>query len=543
MAQYIQVGKDIIEFPDNMSEADISAALASPPSSAPSSAVMGMKEPISGGAELLPRGLSALTSLGGAYPNVASKFFQSEAERVAAMNKAEEQAYQAQRAAQGGTGFDVGRMVGNVISPANLAVGARAAQGAKALGIGGQAAIAGASQAALQPVTNQDEFWYEKAQQAGLGALAGKAGELAAKGVGRVMSPLVSKAEATMRSLGITPTPGQTLGGAFKKAEDFAQNLPLIGEQIRSGREKVLFDFNKGVINKALSKIDDQLPANVIGRDAVSYAAEQVSNKYDDVLKNIKFDLDTKTTSGILDALDKAPLPSSAMKAKAIDILNNVALSKFSGKQLTGQEYKSIEASLRKTASDYSNSSVPDDRAVGEALKDALKVFKTELYYQNPKQTPQLRRVDSAYGDLSVMERAAANTGAENGVFTPKQYNAAVKQSDVSRNKRQFARGQAREQSVSEAALKTLGEDSKATLEGRLAMGSLGGMAALSQPMIAGPAALASMGIYSAPGLKITDALLRQRPELARMFGKQLQQQAPMLGGLFGAPISQEVLR
>lgn len=543
MAKYIQVGKDVIEFPDNMSEADITAALSAPTTAAPSSVVMGMKEPISGGAELLPRGLSALTSLGGAAPNVVSKFFQSEAERVAAMNKAEEQAYQAQRAAQGDTGFDVGRMAGNIISPANLAVGVRAAQGAKALGLGGQAAVAGASQAALQPVTKQDEFWSEKAKQVGIGAVMGKAGEAVAKGVGRVMSPLVSKAEETMRSLNITPTPGQTLGGVFKKAEDFAQNLPLIGEQIRTAREKVLFDFNKGVINKALSKVDDQLPANVVGRDAVAYAAEQVSNKYDDVLKNITFDLDTKTTSGVLNALNNAPLPSAAMRDKATEILNNVVFSKFSGKPISGQEYKSIESGLRKTASDYSTSASPDDRAVGEALKEALKVFKTELYHQNPRQTPKLRRVDSAYGDLSIMERAAANTGAESGVFTPKQYNAAVKQADVSRNKRQFARGQAREQTVSEAAMKTLGEDSKATLEGRLAMGSLGGIAALSQPMIAGPAALASMGIYSAPGLKITDALLRQRPELARLLGQRLQQQAPTIGGLFGAPISQEPLR
>jgi hypothetical protein len=39
--------------------------------------------------------------------------------------------------------------------------------------------------------------------------------------------------------------------------------------------------------------------------------------------------------------------------------------------------------------------------------------MKKELYFQNPKQTPQLRRVDSAYGDLSVINIAAANSGAQ----------------------------------------------------------------------------------------------------------------------------------
>ena len=120
-----------------------------------------------------------------------------------------------------------------------------------------------------------------------------------------------------MRDLGITPTPGQTLGGIYKKAEDFAQNLPLVGEQIRSAREKVLFDFNKGVINKTLEKVNDKLPENVIGRDAVAYAADQISSKYDEVLAKMKFDLDFKTTSGILNALNKANLPSTAQIGRA----------------------------------------------------------------------------------------------------------------------------------------------------------------------------------------------------------------------------------
>jgi hypothetical protein len=398
-------------------------------------------------------------------------------------------------------------------------------------GAGMQAAAAGAVQGAMQPVNEPTGFAEEKATQVGLGAVSGKAGEAVSGLLGKVMNPLASKAEQTMRELGITPTPGQTLGGAFKKAEDFAQNLPLIGEQIRSAREKVLFDFNKGVINKALDKVNDKLPENVIGRDAVRYAADQVSNKYDEVLGKIKFDLDFKTTSGILDALNKANLPSAVQREEATNILNSVALNKFSGKKLTGVEYKSIESDLAKEVSKYKNSQSAADRNVGEALQGVLNTFKTELYQQNQRYTPQLRRIDSAYGDLKLMERAAANTGAENGVFTPKQYSLAVKQSDLTRQKSAFAKGTARGQDLSEAALKTIGEDAKTTLEGRLAIGTLGGMATFSNPYVGVPLAVGATGLYSPMGIKAADALLRQRPELIRQMGQPLDQYSGVIGG------------
>jgi hypothetical protein len=539
MPQYIQVGNDVIEFPDGMSSEQITSALsgdksATPAVTPPSSGfLMGIKDPISGAAQLLPKGLEFVTSAGGLAPNPVSQFFGSEAERVRQMNAAEEQAYLKQREAQGGTGIDVGRIVGNIASPANLVGGIRAAQGARALGAGAgmQAAAAGAVQGAMQPVNEATGFAEEKATQVGLGAVGGKVGEAVSGALGKVMNPLASKAEQTMRELGITPTPGQTLGGAFKKAEDFAQNLPLVGEQIRSAREKVLFDFNKGVINKALDKVDDKLPENVIGRDAVRYSSDQVSNTYDEVLGKMKFDLDFKTTSGILGALNKANLPSAVQREEATNIINSIALDKFGGKTLTGAEYKSIESDLAKEVAKYKNSQSAADRNVGEALQGVLDTFKTELYHQNQRYTPQLRRIDSAYGDLKLMERAAANTGAENGVFTPKQYSLAVKQADLTRQKSAFAKGTARGQELSEAALKTIGEDAKTTLEGRLAIGTIGGMATLSNPYVGVPLAVGATGLYSPMGIKAADMLLRQRPELVRKLGQPLDQYSGVIGG------------
>lgn len=528
-------GVVIQDVPDNITkqqvmEKAIKAGLAKPEdfgqtvptAKAPSGFMQGLTDPLYGAAQLVGKALEqvpeSLTVMGRPVAASARAF----SEKVVPQR---EQAYQAQREAAGQSGLDLGRIAGNIVNPANLAAGVRAAP-----------LVAGAIQGALTPVTEGD-FATEKATQAITGGVGGKLGEVATKAIGTALNPLVTKAEQTMRELGVQPTVGQALGGGYRKAEDFAQNLPLVGEMVRNAREKVLFDFNKGVINKALAKVDTQLPANVVGRDAVAFAAEQVSNKYDEVLNKMSFNLDLKTTSDILSALNKAGLPSAAQREEAINVLNKVALQRFDKPTLTGAEYKAIESDLRKEVSSYLSSATTSERKVGEALRGVLDVFRNELRAQNPKLTPALRRIDSAYGDLSVMQRAAANTGADNGVFTPKQYQSAVRAADASRNKASFAKGTARGQEVSEAGMGVIGKDQASTLEGRLALSGLGGYgtAAVLSPI----AALA----YTETGKKLIDTLIRTRPELAKELGALLQQQAPRAGSLFGGSVAQDINR
>jgi len=537
MPTYVQVGKDVIEFPDGMSDEQIAQAISgnTPQVTPPSSGfAMGLKDPITGVAQMLPRALAGITSLGGTTPNPVSQFFSGEAKRVDEMAKAEEQAYQAQRQAQGDSGFDVGRLGGNILNPASLVPAARIAQLARARGLSpvAQAAVGGAVGGAMQPATGEGTFGEQKTEQVALGAVTGPIGEKVVAGAGRVLNPLVSKAEQTMRSLGVTPTTGQTLGGQFKTIEEFAQNLPLIGSSIENARQRVLFDFNKGVINKALQKVDDKLPAEVIGRDAIAYASDEVSKKYDDVLSKMSFDLDFATTSNILGALSKAKSLDSNQRQQITETLNDVVFGKFAGQKIDGQTYKGIESDLRKKAGNYANSATASEREVGEALTDVLGVLKKELYFQNPKQTSKLRRIDSAYSDLSVINVAAANSGADNGVFTPKQFSTAVRQQDQTRRKTSFAKGRAKGQEVSDAAVQVLGDTARSTLEGRIAASTLGGFGLLSQPQVAIPAVMAVPPAYSAGGQAAIDMLLRQRPELLQRMGGMLSQQSAPLGSV-----------
>jgi hypothetical protein len=535
MAKYIQVGNDVIEFPDNMSDADIEAALSGQTATAPSSGfLMGIKDPISGGAQLLPRGLSYATSLGGARPNPVSRFFEEEARRVDEMVRAEEAAYQQQRAARGETGFDFPRLGGNIVSPANLVPAASAAATFTRASPVVKAAIGGAVGGAMQPVTGED-FAGAKTEQITLGGAFGAGGEKVVGAGGRILNPLVSKAEQTMRDLGITPTTGQTLGKGAKSLEEFAQYMPLVGTAVQDARQRTLFQFNKGVINNALKPIKGKLPEDVIGRDAIEYATQQVSNAYDDVLGKIKFTLDFNTSSNILGALNKSKLLSPDQRQAAVDYLNDVALSKFSGKPLTGQEYKTIESDLRKQASRLMSSTDGASREIGDALFGVLSEFKKSLYSQNPRLTPQLRRVDSAYADLSAVKVAAANSGAVNGVFTPKQFATAVRQGDKTLNKSAYAKGSARSQRLSDSALQVLGDEAGETLAGRYAFGGAGLFGIATNPQVAIPAVVAARGLYSEPGQRAADVLLRSRTPTMQAGGRLFGAAAPYAGAVGGA--------
>lgn len=555
MAQYIEVNGEPVEFPDDMSDAQIADVLKgvtakqpmpsssetalqiptggvqAPPAQieAPSGFRQGLLDPFRGGSQLITKGMGALGSTWGA----------AEAQRMQESINAEEAAYQSQRKAAGQEGMDWARVAGNVLSPANIA--ALPAQAASKIY---SILKAGGVSGAMEPVVSEEDtsFAAKKTQQIGTGVAGAVAGGAAAKAAAPVLNPLVSKAEQTMRDLGVTLTPGQLMGGQSKTLEEFASNMPLIGKYIANAKEKTLFDFNKGVINKALNKINDKLPENVIGRDAVQYANEIVDKKYDDVLSNIAFKLDFQAYSKILKAVQIPASPQD--RTKVNDILNSVVYSKLpKGAAISGTLYKDIESDLRKKALSYSNSTLASEREIGDALFNALDGLKESLKKQNPTQTPALRRVDSAFGDLAVMKQAAANVNAENGVFTPKQYASAVRQRDLTRSKSKYAAGLARGQDVSDAALQILEKDVGSTLEGRLAMQTMGGWSLIQNPAMGAALAIASPVMYSDTGLKAMNTIMRSRPEIAKKIGKILTDRALKEGSITGAQVLEEYQR
>lgn len=491
---------------------------------APSGFKQGLLDPLRGGAQLVAK------ALGGA----GSDYFKGEAQRMDESLKAQEAQYQQQRTVAGQEGFDVARLAGNIINPVNFLPVGGATPFTKAL-------TTGATSGALQPVVGEEDFASEKFKQTAAGGFGGVLGAKAVTVAGKMLNPLTSKAEQTMRDLGVTLTPGQTAGGQFKDIESFAASVPLVGSYISDAKERALYSFNKGVINKALKKIGTKLDEDVIGRDAVQAVNQIVDDKYTDVLSKMSFKLDFPTYTGMLKA-SKVPT-STADRVRVNDELQAIVFNRLpKGEAIPGETYKQIESQLRQRA-DQLNRGTISDQDVGAALREASKSLKEGLRKQNPEYTSELRRIDSAYGDISVMKAAAANTGAENGVFTPRQYKTAVRQSDRTKNKNLYAAGSARGQDVAESAVSVMEPKQTANLEGRIALSNVGGYTMAANPATALPIALAAPILYSESGVKMINALMRERPEVARKVGDILTNRATKEGSISAAQVMEEYKR
>lgn len=140
---------------------------------------MGLRDPIDAGAQMLRRLVPepvgrAVDAAGNWLADQGLPVARSDgAAGVDRIVKDVGQQYEADRAAAGRSGFDAARLTGNVVNPVNLAL--PSAAGARTVGqLAKVGAMAGAAGGALQPVTeNTDDFWTEKAKQAGMGAAGG----------------------------------------------------------------------------------------------------------------------------------------------------------------------------------------------------------------------------------------------------------------------------------------------------------------------------------------------------------------------------------
>jgi hypothetical protein len=139
--------------------------------------ISGAGEFIDAGAQLLPRALSTVSSLGGLNPNPVSKFLDEQAASVdegIVKRKAE---MDAAKLATNFQGADISRFLGSAASLPNLALMKQLAPMAKTIpGLLESGAYMGMTGGALTPVTeNLDNFAGQKAVQTGAGGVFGAA--------------------------------------------------------------------------------------------------------------------------------------------------------------------------------------------------------------------------------------------------------------------------------------------------------------------------------------------------------------------------------
>lgn len=566
-----------IEFPDTMSQGQISAAVqqhivgnpdAGKTITAGERFAKGAKDPVDAGAQALVHALSPgfvdkvetatypfmkglneflgmkPPTLGGA-PALDKDIQGSEAE------------YQRRREGAGNTGFDWWRLGGNVAATAPLAYAAPAGAtlgGAAAVGAG-----TGAATGALTPVLEPtDDFWKEKAKQAGVGAATGGVLGTGLRTLSNVVQPTVDKGVKLLMDKGVTPTAGQILGGGWARTEEKLTSFPLLGDLIKNRQRDAMDGLNRAVYRDVLDPLGVKVPDTVaVGRDGVKFVKDELTKAYDTLLPKVRFTVDTATPAGqkfVGEVNNLSTLAQNLPEAQAkqyFNILKTQVVDKL-GPQMNvdGKTFKGIESELGLKVKNLMADPSADQKELGTAVKQLLETMRTHLADSNPAQAAELGAINRGYSLFTRLRDAAGRVGTDEGAFTPAQLLSAVRNQDRSVGHGAFATGQAPMQELADAGKSVLGSkypDSGTpgrTLLNLMFSGAIPGAATMSPEVAAAMAApLAAAPAYTPWGARAMATALAKRPTAyTAPLAEALDYAAPALssGGIFARTFARQ---
>ena len=509
----------------------------------------GWRDPIDGGAQLLESGVKALSPSLVSGINSAQNWLADKTGLVGKLpeggvsefNQNIENQYQASRGSNAGT-FDGGRLAGNVINPANLAIAARAPAGVTLLQKAAVGAGTGALSGALNPVYgDQENYGSDKLKQVGLGGIFGAALPVATAGVSRLVSPKASTNPQLQQLLseGVKPTIGQTLGGTAAKVEERLQSLPIMGDMISSARNVANNTFETAAFNRALKPIGENLPQGLKGRDAVAYTEQVLKDRYNNVLDRIGAITPDKSFServASLTAMVNKQMMPVTEKEKFTQAISNIAQSMDKRGVITSDAYKALESSLGTDASKLGMSANIYEAKLAPAVKQLQAELRDMLKRQAGDAADELQSVNAGWANFKRVQNAASKLGADSGEFSPAQFQNAVRALDKSKDKAAFARGTALGQDLGDAGKTILtGKVANSGTPERMAygLGALGSgfvSPAIPVGLTVGAAA------YSQPMQNILRYLATTRPTYAPQIANGIEQfgalSAPAAAGL-----------
>jgi hypothetical protein len=498
----------------------------------------GMLDPIEGGAQLLERGAKSLFPDSVAKVNQFNNYLADKTGLVGRLPEGgvdqlaqdNEKKYQESRGAD--AGFDGARLLGNIASPANLAIAVKAPAAAVSAGLGLKTALGaatGAASSVLNPVYGDDkDFWKEKAKQAAIGGGTGGILPALGQGLSRVISPNATRNPnlQLLKEEGVTPTIGQTLGGRWNALEEKMQSLPIVGDMITNARKGANSEFETAAFNRALKPIGQELPKGLNGRDALIHTENVLKDSYENVLGKIgalRPDQQFNTKVADLQTMVNKLVMPKAEKAKFSSALNDVNSSIENG-AMTSDAFKALESSLGSDASKLGRSTNIYEGKLAPAVKQLQAELREMLQRQAGGNADELKQVNAGWANFKRVQNAGAKIGAEEGNFNPAQFQNAVRTMDKSKDKAMFARGNALGQDLGDAGKAVLGSKvPDSGTAGRLLMGGGAILSGSINPAI--PAGLiAGAGMYTKPVQGLLNSAVTSRPQSAQEVAELVKQ-------------------
>lgn len=369
----------------------------------------------------------------------------------------------------------------------------------------------------------------------GLGELAGAAGGAAAGAIGRIAQPIMqSPAVRKLTSSGVIPTIGQAGGKFTKSVEDRLTSIPGVGDFIKNAQGRAVQELNRAAIQEAAPEV------TAVGREGLRQAEASVGKMYDKALSNITVKADQSLIPHLESFADsKRLLMSAEQRASVRSLINSTVADSASKGTIPGEIAKKIDAELGAKAASLQSSSSTSEREMGKAIQNAQMAFRQQMAKGASRQEAAdlLNEANSRYAKIVRLQRATAS--GKEGVFTPGQLQSAVRQSDRSVRKAQFAKGNANMQDLSEPAVSVLGDrypDSGTAGRAMLAMLALGGAGgAGANEYFHGPHYLTALALAPLTYSRIGSRYLLGDYALQKAIGPQIGTLAPYAAGSLGA--------
>lgn len=452
-----------------------------------------------------------------------------------------ETAYQVARQSAGDSGIDWGRLGGQMVNPVNLGIATltKLPPGATLPMRAASGAISGGLMGGAAPIYGEST----RSGQAGFGMAGGALAAPLTGGASRVVSPKVDQNLVLLRKEGITPTIGQSMGGAWKSVEDKAMSLPLVGDAITAARRQGLNQFQTAGYNRALAPIGAKASGKV-GFEGMQEVHKALSTAYDDILPKMSFKPDQVFTQQTQQL--RSIVPNTERKLYD-SIVNRVMGRATPQGNMSGETFKNVESSLGEEISKLSRDTSYEKQLVADALKQYRESLRQGLSRSNPMYAKRLKDINEGWANYAILRQGASGASAakNEGMFTPAQLAQGV-QSSAKRQGQAVGRGKLSEgkalmQDLTNAGQQVLpSQYPDSGTAGRIAQGVLlGGAAAGGAPFTLGTAAgLAGASIPYLPGARQgLDVLLNARPQGAEALAELIRRYP----GLF-SPIAPSII-
>lgn len=388
------------------------------------------------------------------------------------------------------------------------------------------------------------------ARDTAFGAVVGKGGDMAVRGLGAVVNPNINPATRRLVEEGVEVSPGQLMGGAAHQLEDAMTGIPLLGEIPNASQRRALETMNMTAIQRPMTSLGVELPRNLRStHEAIDFAQQAATDAYDDLIPRLQVRLDQDFATEFNTLNSGVQNMNAAQVDQWNKLIRNEVMPRFNAAmgpangRITGESFKELESILSKEVRDFtSGNASPHDRRYASAVRELQSQLRDMLARNNPAHAERLQSINDAYRQLTVLEDAAQAAPADaRGQFTAHILNQAARRADPSVRRRAFARGDALFQDLSTDAgeiMRRTVNDSGTATRGAVSAGLGAALLGTTLKVSINPWAVGALALgaipYNRTGNRLFTAAMMQRPDWAAGARQFLDSNA-RFGGLVAA--------